>query len=154
MGTLLDPFLWRTGRPLGTCVQRPHSWGRVLAGGKRVYASGGRSLGGMSFAMEKSRLSSDSSDNPFIFSESISRGCHWFDSSRPGRGAPLKGGCSQDWLPHKGSIAAIATPVESRGRPIANRPQVANLPHKGLLANVNAARTCPEAQTATTGEIR
>jgi hypothetical protein len=30
----------------------------------------------------------------------------------------LKAGCSQDWLPHK--------------RPIDNRPQVGNLPHKGF----------------------
>jgi hypothetical protein len=89
----MGSLLWPTGRPLGMCVQRPHSWGRVLAGGKRVYANGGQSLGGMSFAMEKSRL---------------------------------KGGCSQDWLPHK-----------------------------GLLASVNAACTCRVgAPCATTGESR
>jgi hypothetical protein len=50
----------------------------------------------------------------------------------------LKGGCSQDWLPHKGSIVAIGKPVESRKRPIDNRQDPegtpANLPHKGLLA--------------------
>jgi hypothetical protein len=36
--------------------------------------------------------------------------------ARAGEESRLKAGCSQDWLPHK--------------RPINNRPQVNNLPHK------------------------
>jgi hypothetical protein len=49
-------------------------------------------------------------------------------SGSPGEESRLKAGCSQDWLPHK--------------RPIDNRPQVNNLPHKarGFLESVNAAR--------------
>src|SRR5580693_4296851 len=49
-------------------------------------------------------------------------------SGCPGEESRLKAGCSQDWLPHK--------------RPIDNRPQVGNLPHKarGFLGSVNAAR--------------
>jgi len=46
----------------------------------------------------------------------------------------LKAGCSQDWLPHKSSIAATKTGVASRGRRINNPPDPegtpGNLPHK------------------------
>jgi hypothetical protein len=35
---------------------------------------------------EKNRLSSDSSDKPFIFNKSVIWGCRWLNTSRPGRG--------------------------------------------------------------------
>jgi hypothetical protein len=41
----------------------------------------------------------------------------------------LKGGCSQDWLPHKSRIAVTRGDRAFSERPIGNRPQVANLPH-------------------------
>src|SRR5580658_1064902 len=50
---------------------------------------------------EESRLSSDSSDKPFVFNKPVLRSCQRFNPSRPGRVVPLKAGCSQDWLPHK-----------------------------------------------------
>jgi len=40
----------------------------------------------------------------------------------------LKAGCSQDWLPHK--AASRSGIMIGAGKPINNRPQVANLPHK------------------------
>jgi hypothetical protein len=56
-----------------------------------------------------------------------------------GEKSRLKGGCSQDWLPHKGSIAAIVTALGwpgPEGTP--NRPDPegtpANLPHNALHA--------------------
>jgi hypothetical protein len=69
--------------------------------------SGGRSRAGTYLAtetagcaVEKSRLSSDSSDKPFVFNKPVLRSCQRFNPSRPGRVVPLKAGCSQDWLPH------------------------------------------------------
>src|ERR1700686_4818472 len=57
----------------------------------------------------QSRLSPDSSNNPFVFSKPTCRSCQWFIASRLGRVVPLKAGCSQDWLPHKRQGKAYAT---------------------------------------------
>jgi hypothetical protein len=44
------------------------------------------------------------------------------------------GGCGWGWL-NSGFFALTASDVASCGRPIANRPQVANLPHKIVAAH-------------------
>jgi hypothetical protein len=86
---------------------RSHERGTIRSGASLAAETGGS-------AGEESRLSSDSSDKPFVFNKPIPRSCHWFIASRPGRVGPLKAGCSQDWLPHKAG-------------------RFANLPHKARV---------------------
>jgi hypothetical protein len=63
--------LRRTGRHPGTCVRRLHSWGRAF---ERVHTSERRSSGGASLGPGT--------------------------EASAGEENRLKGGCSQDWLPH------------------------------------------------------
>jgi hypothetical protein len=63
------------------------------------------------------------------------KGCHIARKSR------LKGGCRQDCLPHiaasrKRTIIGPGRFSGGRGGPIANRPQVANLPHMASASSL------------------
>src|ERR1700686_610764 len=55
----------------------------------------------------QSRLSPDSSNNPFVFSKPTSRSCQWFIASRLGRVVPLKAGGGQNWLPYKVALTIL-----------------------------------------------
>src|SRR5580692_5445117 len=82
----------------------------------------------------ESRLSSDSSNNPFIFSKPFVWSCRRFNASRPGRGTPLKGGCSQDWLFECISMKFTGSPegynAETGFREPAQKPQTGEPIHE------------------------
>src|SRR5580658_10517179 len=66
---------------------------------------------------EECRLSSDSSDKPFVFNKPVLRSCQRFNPSRPGRVVPLKAGCSQDLAAPQSRPGPEGAPQSAAGLP-------------------------------------